>query len=225
MAEGKAKSSYQQELERKSNDLLRIYNPTDKRYIVQWDKRGGTKLFPVESKSEAVYPRYISEKYIKEMYIKMQNDTAREEILKENERRVKNGMAEMDKTMRSNEQMVFEEKFYNPSEEKAREIIALLYLGVESEFGVDRAGGQEPEGIDKRPVFEKALEDVQENKVSDTTSEEKTSENGSGEANNDLKCEVCGFVSKSNIGLISHKRTHRDELEAKKEKAVSEVSA
>jgi hypothetical protein len=230
MALDRAKSSYQQELERKSNDLLIVYNPTDQRYLVEWDKRGGVKLFPIEAKSEAVFPRYIANRYIKAMYQQMLNDKAKEAIFKENQRRISVGMAEMDKTMKTNEQMAFEEKFYNPSSEEARKIIALLYVGIQTEFGVDRMSPQTTK-VDDTPVLERTLKSVQEEKDSktyvDTTNGEKTQENTLGEASgtqNDYKCGVCSFVAKSNIGLVSHMRTHRDELEQKKADAVSKVS-
>lgn len=230
-ADRKAKSSYQQELERRANDILRIYNPTNERHVVVWDAKNGPKRFPVEAKEEAVHPRYIAEKYMREMFQKILNDKAREAILNENERRIKSGMAEMDKTMKTNEQMAFEEKFYNPSDEEAKRIIALLYLGVESEYGVDRVSA-DAQKDDKRPVFERAMEEVQETKDSggstDTTNGEKTQENAPGKADeagkSEFTCEICGFSAKSNIGLISHKRTHRDELENKKQEVVKNVS-
>lgn len=220
----KAKSSYQQETERKSNDLLRIYNPNEERYVVVWDLRGGGKMFPVEAKSEAVFPRYIADKYVKEMFTRILNDKAREAIYKENQRRISVGMAEMDKTMKTNEQMSFEEKFYNPSDEEARKIIALLYLGVESEFGIDRGVPQTATKIDDKPIFERTLEAVQEEKDSGRYVESTNGQTPTQSVSSEFKCEVCGFITTSNIGLISHKRTHRDELEGKKAEAVSKVS-
>ena len=209
------------ELERRANDILRVYNPTDERYVVEYDKRGGVKLFPIEAKSEAVFPRYIAKKYLREMFDKMLNDKAREAILKENKRRVSVGMAEMDKTMKSNEQMMFEEKFYNPPDDEAKRIMALLYVGVENEFGIDRGVPETARKVDDRPIFERAMEEVQEAKDSgkyvDTTNDEKTPQNASSEATDSLKCELCGFTAKNNFGLMAHKRSHRSELE-KKEK-------
>ncbi|MHC4269155.1 MAG: hypothetical protein ACYSWS_03435 [Planctomycetota bacterium] len=214
----KKKSSYQLELERRANDILRIYNPTSERYVIEWDRKGGTKLFPVEAKSEAVYPRYIAKKYIKEMFQKILNDRAKEAILAENKRRIEGGMAEMDKTMKTNEQMAFEEKFYNPTNEEAKRIIALLYLGVESEYGIDRQAPMAEQKMDNKPIFDRALDEIQEEKGVSSIDKEKTSEIASSKATEEISgfpCELCTFVSKSNIGLISHKRTHRKKLENK----------
>src|SRR3990167_2853078 len=199
----KKKSSYQQELERRANDLLRVYNPTDTDYVVEWDRKNGTKLFRVPRREEAVLPRYIAEKYIREMYDKMINDTAMEAIKKENERRIKVGMAVMDKTLRTGEQQQFESKFYMGNDDKAKEMVALLYVGLETEFGVDRII-QSQEKIDDRPVFEKAMESVVNEKNNPTPQKV--------EPQDPLKCiwPGCDFVAKSNLGLISHKRIHRE---------------
>src|SRR3972149_5669820 len=101
MAEAKKKSLFIQEMERRANDLLRVYNPTDADYIVKWDKRGGTKLFRVPAKGEAVHIRYIAEKYVREMFEKIIMEKAMTAVLKENEARVAKGMAEMDKTLKT----------------------------------------------------------------------------------------------------------------------------
>lgn len=212
----KKKSSYQQELERRADDLLRVYNPTDKRYVVEYDKKNGTKMFPVEAKSEAVFVRYIAEKYIKEMYNKIIIEEADEAVRKENERRIKVGMAAMDKTLKTNEQNVFESKFYIGNDKRAKEIISLLYMGVESEFGVDRVPQQETVS-DSVPTFEKALHSVQEEKDSGVVPQKSSK----------LKCNYpgCDFETDTNIALIGHNRSHRPkEIEKKKKEAVKKIS-
>ena len=215
----KTTSSYQQELERRSNDLLRIYNPTNERHVVEWDRKNGTKLFPVEPKEEAVYPRYIAEKYIREMFDKITISEADGAVRKENERRIKAGMAAMDKTLKTGEQEQFESQFYIGKDDKAREIIALLYMGVETEFGVDRIYQTETETKDIRPTFEKAMETVQEEKDSGVVP--------TPPATLEFKCDFpgCNFTTEKNIALIGHKRSHRPkELDKKKKAAVKKVS-
>ena len=208
------KSSYQVELERRSNDLLRVYNPFDEDQITVWDKRSGGKIFRVPAKQEAVLIRYIGEKYIKEMYDKILNDKARDAILKENERRISVGMAAMDKTFKTNEQMVFEQKFYNPSNEEAKKIISLLYVGVETEYGIDREYQAKQESESSRE-FGDVLKNVQEEKgVVDTTNGEKSVPSALSEATEAIyQCDYpsCGFIAKSKLGLFAHKRSHRNE--------------
>lgn len=225
----KPKSSYLLEIERRSNDLLRVYNPLGEDYVVEWDRRGGTKLFRVPAKSEEVLIRYIAEKYIREMYEKILNDKARDAIVKENERRVSKGMAEMDKTQRTGEQMQFEAKFYNPSDEEAKKIISILYVGLEREYGVDKGYRPGVTKTDDRPAFTKALEIVSEEKGYSTNGE-KTLQNASGEATQGLlKCDWpgCEYTTEHKIALFQHKKTHREEmgdLEVKKAEAVSKIS-
>lgn len=220
-ATDKAKSSYQQELERKANDLIRVYNPMDKRYVVEWDRKNGVKRFPVEAKDEAIFPRYIAKKYIEEMYQKILYDKAKDAILKENERRIKAGMAAMDSTQKTGEQLQFEAKFYNPSDEETKKIISVLYLGVESEFGIDRTVPSEDVTSDKRPTLQRVLEKVEEEKVlskeTEDEGEEKTEE---------LSCDFpgCNFRTVHKIALFQHKKTHEIGSDEKKKKAVAKIS-
>ncbi|KKK52283.1 hypothetical protein LCGC14_3106480 [marine sediment metagenome] len=208
----KKKSSYQQELERRTNDLLRVYNPLDEDRIVKWDKKNGTKLFRFPKKEEAVHVRYIAEKFIRETYQYIITTKADEAVKEENERRVKAGMATMDKTLRTGEQEAFEKKFYIPGDDKAKEIVAILYMGIETEFGVDRDQPAQAETTDTKPVLERAMETVQEEKDSGVSTEPKTSPDA-------LGCNFpgCKFTSDSKTGMMSHKRSHR-KPEDKKDK-------
>lgn len=210
----KKKTSYQIELERRANDLLRVFNPLGEDQIVIWDKRSGGKVFRVPAKQEAVLVRYIAEKYVKEMYQKILNDRAMKAIMKENDERVKKGLAEMDKTFKTNEQMVFEQKFYRPSNEEARKIISLLYVGVETEYGIDRAYRADQEEVESRE-FGDVLKTVQDEKGTTPTNGEKTPEIVPSEATEDFTCDFpnCGFAAKSKLGLFSHKRTHQKEVD------------
>jgi len=225
MQPDKAKSAKQQEMERRANDLIRIYNPLDKRYVVKYDKRGGTKLFPIEAKSESVVVRYIADKYTKEMYNLIISKEASDAITAENERRVEKGMAVMDKTQKTGEQMQFETPYYMPNNEKAMKILSVLWVGTESEFGVDQVLEDESDPTDTRTTFEKSLEEIQTRKVGETAKVEKK-ESVKVEGDNSLVCDhpECGFEAKSSLGLISHKRKHRNEMENKKKEAVKNIS-
>jgi hypothetical protein len=221
------KSSYLQEIERRANDLLRVFNPLEEDYVVVWDRRGGEKLFRVPAKSEEVLIRYIAEKYIKEMYEKILNDKAHDAIVAENERRVSKGMAEMDKTQRTGEQMQFEAKFYSPSDEEAKKIISILYVGLEREYGVDKGYRPGQTKTDDRPAFTKALESVSQDKG--YTGENATQKVSVEATEGLLKCDWpgCDYTTEHKIALFQHKKTHRAEmgdLEVKKAEAVSKIS-
>ncbi len=220
MPPDKKKSSYQQDLERRSNDLLRVFNPLDEDAVVEWDRKNGVKLFRVPKKEEAVLPRYIAEKYIREMFDKILIGDADKAVRKENERRISKGMAAMDKTLKTSEQMQFESKFYVGNDTRAKEIVALLYMGVETEFGVDRVAQQAQKEQDDRPAFERAMKTVQEEKDSGIVP--------TAPASNGLRCNhpLCTFTTEHKIALFNHKKTHRkgDDLEEKKKEAARKVS-
>ena len=159
------KSITLQEMERRANDLLRVHNPTNTDYVIEWDRVNGTKLFRVPAKGEAVFVRYIAEKYIREMFDKIFSERAQREIIAENQKRIAKGIAEMDKTQRTGEQMHFESKFYHPTNEEAKQVLSLLYLGVENEYGVDRLMPTTEADNDSVSTFDKALSEVKQEKV------------------------------------------------------------
>lgn len=199
----KPKSSYQQEIERRANDLVRVFNPLKDRYIVRWDAKNGVKLFPIEAESEAVFVRYIASKYVKEMYTKIITTEADQAVRDKNEERIKKGLAEMDKTQRTGEQMQFESRFYNPSDEKAREIIATLWVGVETEFGVDQVTAQDGTRDDTKSAFDRQMETMKDKQA---------------KAKQEFKCDYpgCDFTTTTRIALTGHKRSHRKSRKSKK---------
>lgn len=233
----KPKSSWQQEKERRANDLIRVYNPTNADAVVEWDKKNGTKLFRVPASTEVVLIRYIAEKYIREMFDKMVMSEAMNAVKEENERRIKSGMAILDKTLKTGEQEQFESQFYVGNDEKARRIIALLYMGVENEFGVDQALGAQEQVQDNRPVFERAMENVQKerdvNPVRNVPDEVLSTPETPGvptvqSTNKDLKCDWpgCEFSTSAKGALMTHKRSHRSEpvINDNKEEAVKSIA-
>lgn len=232
---GQEKSAQLKELERRANDLIRIYNPLDERYVIKWDKRGGTKLFAVEAKSEAVVVRYIAKKFVKEMYSRILTKQATDAIREENERRISVGMALMDKTQKTGEQMQFETPHYMPNDKRSAEILSILWVGIESEFGLDTVHEGDADKNDTRTSFERTMEDIQDRRVEDrkvkpevTTKDETPAEETPEKLQevDMLKCNHpgCDFVAKAPIGLVSHKRTHRKDIETTKAAAVSNVS-
>jgi len=106
-----ADSSYTQELKRRENDLIRVYNPLDVPKVIEWDRKNGVKLFRVPAKQEEVLIRYIAKKFIEEVFDYIISKKAGDAVIQANKERVEKGMAEMTPWK---EQMAFESKFYNP---------------------------------------------------------------------------------------------------------------
>ena len=118
------------ELLRKSLDECRVFNKSSEDYTVYWDK------FPhnVPADGEAILPRYIANKYLKEMTDKLLMFRSDENVRMENERRVKKGMALMDK---HTEQPAFEANFAINKPELRKPVLTSLWGGVVKEYGKD----------------------------------------------------------------------------------------
>ena len=126
--------AYKRELLRKSLDECKVLNPTSENYTIYWDK------FPhnVPANGEAIFPRYIANKYMKEMTDKQLTFRSDENVRMENERRVKKGMALMDK---HTEQPAFEANFAINKPELREPILRTLWGGVIKEYGKDMPVG------------------------------------------------------------------------------------
>ncbi|HEC65809.1 MAG TPA: hypothetical protein ENI23_10965 [bacterium] len=228
MPQVKPKSTYQRELERRSNDLLRVYNPMEKDYVIEWDRKEGVKLFRILGKEEAVFVRYIAEKYVREMFDKIITKKADDAILKENQNRVSKGMAQMEKWK---DQLAFESSFYTIDDVEAQRIIAVLYVGIDTEYGIDAEAQEEiVQEADTRPVFARALDTVQDqkdknepevapkpavNELGDEVVDYKKPlpKPSQGLKHTTFKCNYpeCDYVGTAKIGLFQHKKSHRDE--------------
>lgn len=136
------KSSWKQELERRSNDILKVFNPWKEDHVVQWDKGSGLpRLFRVPAEGEAHLVRYIAEKYIGEMVDWEITHKADTEVKKHNEERIKKGMQAMTKWQ---EQEAFESPFLSITDEQRVDLARKYYGGVVTQFGVDSVASSEP---------------------------------------------------------------------------------
>ena len=128
LTEGQKKEAIKREMLRKSLDRCKVLNPLDEPYTVYWDK------FPhlVPAHGEGVFPRYIAQKYVKEMCDTILTFRSDDEVRRENERRTKKGVAQMDK---HTEQPAFEGKFAINQSELRKPVIETLWGGVVEEYG------------------------------------------------------------------------------------------
>lgn len=145
------------ELERRSQDRLKVLNPTSSEQRVIWD--GFVHRVPTQG--EAVFPRYIAEKYLKEMTDKILLERQDDAVRGENEKRRDSGKEPMEKF---GEQHTFEDKYRfaqgvsNP--EARKQVMKSLYGGVVEEYGLDLRPETRVER-DNRPLDAQLLEEIQ----------------------------------------------------------------
>jgi hypothetical protein len=120
---------------RKSFDKIRVNNPFDKDYSTVWD--GFHHI--VRAHSYAILDRFLAEKWLEEQCKRLITEKADSAVKAENQRRIKNGMAIMDKTRKTGEQYEFETPFYaNWTAQFATVIKEFgLYGGIEQEYGME----------------------------------------------------------------------------------------
>lgn len=117
----------QRELERRSNDRVQVYNPTNKDISVLWNKF----VHRVPAGQNAILPRYVAEKFVKETVDSMINQENEKKVEAENKHRVSSGQKVMD----AQERLVFDLRTNNP--EVRRKYISQVYRGVVEEYGTD----------------------------------------------------------------------------------------
>jgi len=219
------KTPFLLEMERRANDILRVFNPTDKDYVVEWDRKNGTKLFRVPAKSEASLLRYIAEKYIHEMFSRITTEKIDQSVINENKRRIDKGFPVM---TRWQEQLQFEGSISNVTPDDARKIIAVLYVGLDQEYGIDRLPTAQPIIPDDRPVFSSVLEDIQKERESSPVPPRLQVQPTVAKPPdpNVFSCDYpgCAFKTSVKVALFSHKQTHRDSVEEKKQEAIAQVA-
>ncbi len=153
------------EKERRSNDQIRVKNPTQTDYKVRWDSDKvwivpGRNKDAGYGKGEAVLPRYVAEKYMKEMTTML--------IYKESDKKIA-PLKESKKGDPNVHWPAFEERqaLRTNNPKLIDKHMSKLYLGVEKEFGRDMIEPEEYETkkVDKRPVHEQVMADIQNAKV------------------------------------------------------------
>lgn len=122
------------ELERRSHDKIKVNNPFDDDRPVRWSGF----YHPVPAHGSAVLERFLADKWLEEQAKRIITENADKAIKDENKRRTSGGMAEMDKTMKTNEQASFESPYYANWQNKFKEVINQygLFGGMVEEYGM-----------------------------------------------------------------------------------------
>ena len=149
------------ELQRRSLDTILVHNftPTDYRFKYDgyvWTVPAANKDIGF-GKGNQHFPRYLAHHYIKHKTDELLTEKASEAVRKENERRIKNGMAEM---TRFQEQPAFEANFKTNRPELRRPLIEKMWVGIVREYGADLPDEEEAKPTFSRPVDEEILSQI-----------------------------------------------------------------
>ncbi len=130
LTQAQKQEAFKRELLRRSLDECKVFNPTSEDYVLMWDN------FPhrIPANGEAILVRYLCDRYMTEMTDKILTFRSDENVRMENERRVKKGMAIMDK---HTEQPAFEMKFAINQPELRLPVLKTLWGGVVRLYGKD----------------------------------------------------------------------------------------
>lgn len=133
------KDAILREMERKSLDTIMVYNPTEKDYPLEWDKR----YFIVPSKfkdkgfgkGKLELPRYLAEKYAREMKNHIINTLADSYMADLRRKREMAGQPFRDKFEENNDALPLVPKTNDL--DRVREIYKTLILGVVREWAME----------------------------------------------------------------------------------------
>lgn len=136
------------ELARRANDRIRVSNPLDEDFTIYWDSNGfvipGKNRDLGQGLGQAIVLRYIAVNYIKHMTDKILTERLNGLIKKENERRNKSGNKIMTKFPGDDAEETFAMQFKISDPAKRQEIMRILWLGVEEEYGMDTISLEAP---------------------------------------------------------------------------------
>ena len=139
------------ELERSSQDQIKVYNTTEKEWVEYWTGYG----FRVPANGDAVMPRYVAKKYVKNMTDHLITKESEDKVEAENKRRTHSGQKLMD----AQERELFDLK--TNDEALRRKYIKQLWGGVDKEFGADTPATEAGKRPDPRPLDEQLIDEVE----------------------------------------------------------------
>jgi hypothetical protein len=155
------------ELERQSNDRIRVYNLLDEDFPITFDSH--TWIVPARTKDtynvgngQRILPRYIARHYVSKVTDYILGNRMVSAVKKENASRIAKGMAAMNLWQ---EQEIFESNFRIDNMESRAKIANLVWLGVEEEFGLDAIKVDKPERRDPHNTDEEIMKQLQNRKA------------------------------------------------------------
>jgi hypothetical protein len=145
-------ASYHRELRRKSQDRIKVSNPTDEDFIVYWEKYG----WRVRAHSTATFPRYIALNYVKHFLDHVKLDWSRIAADQEDAKRLAQGKELLTKYDGPSSRYQFEMQWINRNYNE-EEWIKKIWLGVVEEYGQEMVTEEHAE---KKPTYESILDSL-----------------------------------------------------------------
>jgi len=215
------------ELERKSRDLFKVFNPTNQPYEVILNAKISPEVWTIPAKEgdrygELTVPNYVRIKYIEEMVEKIITVKSDRAIIEENEKRQQRGFPKMDL---HTEQYRFESRNLKNLMSKREQMAKILDGGLVKEYGL---GGQTQQPTDKKQHLSEfdpgidvlsgqpttpptPLTDIDENALQQATMPQNQTDEP--KVATSLVCDICGKECASDFGLQSHRRHHKEPVQ------------
>jgi len=130
------------ELERKSRDLYKVFNPTNQDFIVELNKAVSPELWTIHANTEEIVPMYVAVKYAEEMGDKIIYNKSDSAVIEENDKRLAKGFNKMDV---HTEQARFESQRLKSMMSKRDKLQAVLIKGLYKEYGLPSETPQNPD--------------------------------------------------------------------------------
>jgi len=143
------------ELQRRSLDQLKLFNPLKEEFNTTFD--GFVHVVPPQK--EAIFPRYVAEKWMKEFIDYMINEEERVAVETENSKRRGKGWEPLNPQER--DQLALRQKLITSNVEKRTKYMKKIYRGISKEYGLDLPV-IEPKKISRMPVDEEILKSLDE---------------------------------------------------------------
>lgn len=153
-AQAKNQDAIHREMRRRSLDTIKIYNPLDRDKAVMWDG------FPhvARAHQETSFPRYLAEKATQEIVIDLINNYTTEKVDEEIKKRAKAGMKTLDNYEKNIE--IIDRLPRTDNEELLKKYYPLVWLGLETEYGMDYGGEIPDKSPDNKTVQERILAEL-----------------------------------------------------------------
>lgn len=161
--EPKDKDAFLREMERKSLDIFMVYNPTDKDYFLEWDKR--YHRIPARDKDMGFGPgkmeleRYLTEKYAREMKNYLINEMAKKQGEDLIAKRKAEGKPDFLDKFEENKE-VWDKVYKTNNPKLIEEVYGDVVLGLVREYGLDRPEDLPGEVMDTKTPEERIMENM-----------------------------------------------------------------